>query len=248
LLLRPGRPGVASNRTVDGEKLLVQSLDAFILSLSVSSLGFADKCFREGPGGAPSHGHDLLDQLQDITPPRTLPAIRMIRVGRRRAPVRRSAFKGRSYGPSNSLKERPADGGTKIFGRRGFEYKGGAELLGFGLQNLIGYSRRYDCSQVAPCGLAAKHEVQSVVLAEANVSNQERRRNTEPFKGLLESISDRDAKPERRGSGNGKHDVRKIRVDDECGCWRHHIMSPAEGRSHIAPITQGFLILIRSTP
>jgi hypothetical protein len=59
--------------------------------------------------------------------------------------------------------------------------------------------------------------VQSVVLAEANVSDQEGRWNTKPFKRLLEIIGDGDTKPEGRGSGNGKHDVRKDRVDDERG-------------------------------
>lgn len=112
------------------------------------------------------------------------------------------------------MKERPADGGTKLLGRRGLEYKGGAELLGFSLQYLVGHSRRDDCSQVAPCGLSSKHEVQSVVLAKANVSDQERRRNTKPFKRLLETIGDGDTKPEGRGGGNGKHDVRKDRIDD----------------------------------
>jgi hypothetical protein len=112
------------------------------------------------------------------------------------------------------LEERPADSGTKLFGRRGFEYKGGAELLGFCLQHLVGNSRGDDCSQVAPCRLAPKHEVQSVVLAEANVSDQEGRRHTKPFKRLLETVGDGYTKAEGRRGGNRKHDVRKVRIDD----------------------------------
>lgn len=164
-----------------------------------------------------SHECVLLDQLQNIPPSGACAALRVMPGGQGRTPVRRAAFEGWAYGApqgAGALKERSADRCTEFLGGRRFEHKGGAELLGFGLQHGVRYSRRHDCRQITPCSFTPQYQVQSVIFAEANVCHQQDRRNTKPFEGLLERIGNRHVKPEGRGRGNGKHGVREDRVDD----------------------------------